>query len=553
MSTYEAVREIIEASNNLNATKSMKKVKGTQMSCSRHSDRPCKTSGGFHVYMKAFRRRKVVQAATLTPLASAAPEKWSAINPSPDVVAASKSRCTKELRLDAPLACGKRRHRTLREERGPGCGAKDLPMNEIKGVSKPRARMENSAAATSIIIRRWGGGQRQVEEPRAVSMEVFNFDGAGGEAEGKVYAKLRLTLLADFPAGGTWHISRKAANKAMHAYYGNTTATPIPSRRTGELDAASQQLLGLPRGTFPNPTGRTCHLASAVHSIFASTVLLERITNHEPQEEHESMEQCGMCLLRDTEAASRSCASRTLLFPMWVRWLEENVGASQRMQDAAEDAFHLLSCGPCRLYTHAGVFATVRTWSKTVPGCSCGETYNRSKENGEMVVSVDVPEAHADMALSEVLAGAAEWRDIDGHCEHCQTPADRQQKMAITKVGDVLFLALNRAKRTAWGIQSSLCRRGRHPSGHAELHSRRMAWHALHMHGEWRLGGLRAHLPRPHHELRGPTRSPNILPPHCHRKRRRAPPRQLHYSTGSASSRGKSESKGQIRRFADSR
>ena len=121
------------------------------------------------------------------------------------------------------------------------------------------------------------------------------------------------------------------------------------------------------------------------------------------------------------------------------------------MQDAAEDAFQLLTSGPCRLVDRTRIRTSLRISTRTVPRCACGERYNKSEENAACMPSFDVPDARGEISMTGILSAAEEWAPIAGHCETCMTPADREQKLCVAAVGDVVFFCAQPCETNSLG------------------------------------------------------------------------------------------------------
>ena len=146
--------------------------------------------------------------------------------------------------------------------------------------------------------------------------------------------------------GRAWWPSSGARNKRAHALNGNT------ARRDQT------------RGTFPNQWN-SCWLAATLQSLFAAGRVRQAVSSHVGC----GAAACGMCLLRKTEAESRSAGAEVVLCQDWAKPLRAFGCPLGPQQDPAEFVAQLVGLlGPKWLQV-AGV---QRTEVKAlVPQCSC--------------------------------------------------------------------------------------------------------------------------------------------------------------------------------------
>ena len=197
------------------------------------------------------------------------------------------------------------------------------------------------------------------------------------------------------------------------------------------------------RGTFPNPTGTSCHLAATLQSLLASPAILRAVRSHVPG--HFGSESCVLCLLQQTEHATQVPGSSLAPLSLWHAWLERKIGDPLRQQDAAEDILHILD-GCCESENWSHFLSTKLFTQYTIPNCSCLADDTRENLVSAVLHVVEIHEGASHTTLADILEQEAVGSSFESHChcEFCGARNARKQTSAFVAVGDVLVLNLKR-------------------------------------------------------------------------------------------------------------
>ena len=195
------------------------------------------------------------------------------------------------------------------------------------------------------------------------------------------------------------------------------------------------------RGTFPNPTGTSCHLAATLHSLLASPAILRALRSHVPG--HFGSESCVLCLLQKTEHATHVPGSSLAPLSLWRAWLERKIGDPLRQHDAAEDILHILH-GCCESDNWSHFLSTQLLTQYAIRNCSCLADGTRKNPVSAVLHVVEIHEGTSHTTQPDILEQEALGSSFESHCEFCGARNARKQTSAFVVVGDVLVLNLKR-------------------------------------------------------------------------------------------------------------